>query len=190
MKGLPQEKKDHLKTLGYSDEQITSIDSLFVKKQADAESSGRESKETAPAEEGQSTENQGGVTETKTEVKEETVPVPFTAQDVAEAVGAVLQPILEKLSLYETALGVLAKELTAVKEHQGAVEQETIKATPAMSLKELMAQSVFGKVEAQIDGRSSLGKDKPKETQVESASVTGVPFLDRLIQANHTAVQQ
>jgi len=72
-----------------------------------------------------------------------------------------------------------AGDLKAIRDLQVA----TLKAnTPAESMDALKSMSAVGASSAKLDGRSSLAKDAPKETDSGNGSnVFGIPFLDNAI---------
>lgn len=174
---LAKEKVDHLKTLGYDDNGVAKIANLMESKQAEA--AGRESKETdvpvVPA----------VLEETPTVV----TPTPsLTAQEVAEAVGIVLTPIMAEIQSLKAELSDARKEITDMQAKEVMKDAQVISATPSLSLKELMSQHVFGKTEVQIDGRSALAKDKPVEKATTPEKTTGIAFIDALLAANKQQV--
>jgi hypothetical protein len=180
---LAKEKKDHLKALGYDETGVTKIENLMTSKQAEAE--GRESKEADVA--------QGGETKTDTPTTPVEVSVAtsaLTAAEVAEAVGAVLSPLMVEFQALKAEVATAQKEISDMKAKETQKDAQVISATPALSLKELMSQHVFGKVEAQVDGRSALAKDKPVEKAATPEQRTGIAFIDAIMAANKIQVAQ
>jgi len=53
--------------------------------------------------------------------------------------------------------------------------------TPRASLSDLVKMSVIGDDETRIDGRTSLAKEGPKETEPAQNGPIGIPFLDDMI---------
>jgi len=58
--------------------------------------------------------------------------------------------------------------------------KQVIEETPKASLK-ARAESIIGRKETRIDGRTTLGKDHPKETEAPIERATGIPFLDKML---------
>lgn len=59
--------------------------------------------------------------------------------------------------------------------------EEVIEQTPTASLKDIIVQSVIGKKETRVDGRTSEAKDAPKETDAEAEDgALGIPFLNQI----------
>jgi len=175
---LAKEKVDHLKTLGYDDTSVTKIANLMESKQTEA--AGRESKEADPVVVPAVAVEIPVVTATSTPS--------LTAQEVAEAVGAVMSPIMAELQALKAELSDARKEITHMQEKEATKDAHIISATPSLSLKELMSQHVFGKPEVQIDGRSALAKDKPVEKAATPEKTTGIAFIDALLAANKQQV--
>jgi len=102
---------------------------------------------------------------------EEETPNYVTAEEVVEAVGAYLKPIIDRLGALtsiEEALVEQGKEIKALQKSTEEKVKETIANTPAASLFDHFA-STIGSPETYIDGRSSLAKAGPKETKDEAA---------------------
>ena len=194
MKVLRDEQKAHLKELGFDDAAINRLETDLATKDATATEEGRANKE-ADTTEAEATET-APVAEDKGEVnKEQTDPgtVQFDGEalrnEFAQAIAAVMGPVLERLDAMDAkfaGVDTMVKELTSAKVKEA---EETVSATPALSLAELAMQAVFGEKskEAQIDGRSSLAKDSPKEKSADPTPVTGIPMLDNLIRSNVAA---
>lgn len=181
-KGLRADQREHLKSLAYTDEQLDQINATLQTKDNEASGEGREVKEA--------TDVDGGVIVEQTNPATVQNSADFGAllaahtKEIAEAVGGVMAPLLERLGVVEARLAeqdVLVKEMTA---QQAAQVAQAIEATPVMSVKELFNQAVFGGSAAQIDGRSALAKDTPKEKATTPAPVTGISFIDALMTAN------
>ena len=176
---LPKEKKDHLKALGYDDDRLGKIENLMTSKQAEAD--GRESKEATEAQGGEATSTETPVAVVEATTVTQATP---TAAEIAEAVGAVMSPFMAELQALKAEMADARKEISDIKVKETQKDAQVISATPAMSLKELMAQHVFGKAEAQVDGRSALAKDKPVEKAATPEAKTGISFIDAIMAAN------
>jgi len=124
-----------------------------------------------------------GEEEVVEESKEEEPPEYVTAEEVAEAVGAYLRPIIEQLGILPAIEEAIAEQGKSIKELQKSAEEqvkETIANTPAASLFDRIASSI-GSTETYIDGRSSLAKAGPKETEDEHNGPTHVPIINELM---------
>jgi hypothetical protein len=114
---------------------------------------------------------------------------PPSRREVADAFGTIFNEIksaneelAERVGTIEATLKELsttkAAEPTPVKEVKSASED-----VPGMGLYALISQSIIGKEAAVVDGRSSLAKDKPKESAPVESKV-GIPFIDRMLSGN------
>lgn len=182
IKGLTDQKREYLKTnFGYTDSQLDTIETNLIAKKEQAEAQGRESKEEK--------------SEVKVEVTVPPVletPAPEAGEfsvkeitqtiykEIAEGLGEVMKPLIDA----NMALGIQVKALTEeVNSMKAGAAKKTLEESPSLSFKELMAASVFGP-SAQINGNSSLAKDKPQETQDKAATaVTGIATIDAALQA-------
>ena len=124
--------------------------------------------------------------EDKKAAPEET-PNYVTAEQVVEAVGAILKPLFEEqraLVLFAESLGETvseqAEEIKALKKEQEAQLKETIANTPAASLFEQI-RSAVGAEETLVDGRVSLAKQGPKETLDDRDGPTSVGLINQLM---------
>lgn len=172
MKGLRPEQREYLKSVSYTDEQIDQIQAALQTKDATAAEEGRATKEATEGEE--------------TNAQTPNLEARFAQMntEVAEAVSAVIAPLVTRIDDLQAQVaeqGAKVKELT---QQAAAAAAATVEATPTMSLKELMLQAAYGSPAAQIDGRSKLAQDAPKEKAATPVSVTGVPLLDALMHAN------
>ena len=119
--------------------------------------------------------------------QEEDAPYP-TRKEVADGVAKVFLPLFqeqaEKIKSLETSIVKIAETLIALTE---ADEDKVIKAiqdTPMSSLTALLSQNMersVGNEKNKVDGRETLAKSKPKETKVETARMSPVPFLNDML---------
>ena len=95
----------------------------------------------------------------------------------------VLLPLEERL----TALESLKEQMAAFSKSEDARVAEQLAATPAASLAGLlrgaMGARAVGNKEARIDGRGSLAKSGPAETEAPDnvQPFTGVPFINAIL---------
>lgn len=172
---LSPEKRDYLSKAGLDEATISQIEASLAEKSKAAKDAGIEAKEQEPA------------------------PLPVTAdvqpavdyatrQEVADVFAGALKPLAEAIAALQSTLTTVQAEVKSLKESDEKKVAEKAAATPKASIAELIAQS-FGE-EARLDGRSTLAKAGPKQTQPDSAKYTGVPFLDGLINQTQQGVSQ
>jgi hypothetical protein len=112
----------------------------------------------------------------KEEVEE---PEYVTREEVKEGFGAlasVLREIMGKQDSIETSI----KSLERTDDEKF---EEKVELTPKASLKDHV-ESVIGKDETKVDGRSTLAKDGPEEKEAAVESRTGIPLLDNIQNRN------
>lgn len=111
-------------------------------------------------------------------------PISITVEDVAQAVGAHLKPLMEQVATLAERVQGLEKELTNLQKSDEAKVKEALRLTPASSL-HAMIGSVIGAEEAAVDGRTTLAKSGPTETHTEAGQPghTFVPFINDLMAA-------
>ena len=181
---IPQDKKGFLLAAGLTEDHITAIEADLEGKAKEAADAGLEFK---------ATETQPPVAQKDetTETVEVAPPAPapvaaLTAQDIATAVREVLLPLEERL----TALESLKEQMAAFSKSEDARVAEQLAATPAASLADLlrgagMTSRAVGNKDARIDGRGSLAKSGPAETEAPDGApqYTGVPFINSILSA-------
>lgn len=104
-----------------------------------------------------------------------------TRTEVAEAFGTILGELQVQMSELTEEVGKLAKELNTLKETDEDKIATAASNVPAASLAEMLAKSVIGRRETAVDGRTTLGKDKPKEAKSTEDPRVGIPFIDRML---------
>ena len=104
-------------------------------------------------------------------------PAYVTADEVAEAVGAYLKPIMEKLEALGQAAEEQAKSIKELKQGSEEKAADIIANTPAASLTDRIG-SVIGSPDTFVDGRTTLAKSGPQETEDENDKPTLVPLLN------------
>lgn len=160
---LSQEKRDYLSKAGLDEATISQIEQQLDEKAKAAKGAGLESKEQATP----------PVTETTADYA--------TRQEVADVFAGALKPLTDTLNALQTVMAGLQAEVKALKESDESKVVAKAAATPRASLSDLIAQSIIGNPAAQIDGRSSLAKAGPKQTEDTTKSFTGIPILDGYI---------
>jgi hypothetical protein len=195
---LSKEKKAELvEQWGISPELVSRLEAFNARKAKEAHQQDRESKEVEGTTE-QTTEAQAEavaesqVAEQVEEVQKEAEPVEAESQP-EEVESSTLKELEANQGQMITAMLQISEAINAVKERldafeavkaQEASEEKSIKQTPLASLMgSLINKSVVGNDEARVDGRESLAKDTPQETEAEVPQVTPVPFLNQIIAA-------
>lgn len=179
---IPEAKKKALvDQWGMSAETLAQLETINAKTAEEAENKGLERKEEAPVEEVKTEEPVAPPVE---EVKEETplLDQPPTRQEIADAVAAILVPLVDEVKALRGEMNVMKETLAAKEKTSEDAVVEKIKETPLASLAALMTQRVIGNSDTQIDGRSELAKSHPKETSQKTP--TGIPFLDNMLTAD------
>lgn len=177
--GLNPDKKQYLVQAGLSSEVIAELEKTLATKKEAADNAGLESKESTPAE---------PTAETPAETP--TQPAYVTAQEVADAVTSVIAPFTEALTAVTSQLAAMQAEVKALKQSDEEKIAEKSSATPRASLQALLAHSIGGMAEAQIDGRTTLAKAGPKQAPQEAEAVTGMTYIDKLIAQSRAEVAQ
>jgi hypothetical protein len=127
-------------------------------------------------------------TEVDTETADETPvdePTAGTEEDVATPDTVEIAHVLEEVMKSVVNLSERIKEIDATVKELKLNDAEKISqkqaATPLASMAELMNLSVLGKAETRVDGRTTFGKDAPKEVEPEVETRSGIPFIDAMI---------
>lgn len=199
---IPQKKKDALiNQFGLSEKVLATIESLNETDAEKAVEAGIESKEKnedgapeteAAVADATQTESVSDETsseeETTEEASKETEPSGGWRKEVAESMTKFFLPILEKqnerIEVLENALTKAINELVSLRESDEDKIVKTLQDTPGASLAAMLSQNfrAVGNKEAQVDGRTSLSKQGPKEAEVHAITPrTAVPFLDDII---------
>jgi len=166
-KMIPEEKKEYFRLVGMTDEAISALEVDMGDKAKEAE--GLEFKEADVVEEPTETP----VVEEPGE--EEAVPAYATREEVAEAIVETVQPIVEAMS-------AIAEGMKELKKSDETKIAEVAQDIPAASIGAIIAKqwSVVGTDGAKVDGRTTEGKDGPKETEPTKAN-TGIGFIDSML---------
>lgn len=177
--GLSPEKRKYLEQVNLPESVIAELEATLASKKEAANDAGLESKETTPAE---------PTAETPAETP--TQPAYVTAQEVADAMAGVIAPFTEALTAVTSQLAAMQAEVKALKQSDEEKIAEKSSATPRASLQALLAHSIGGMAEAQIDGRTTLAKAGPKQAPQEAEAVTGMTYIDKLIAQSRAEVAQ
>ena len=122
-----------------------------------------------------------------TEVKSDEPAV--TREELADVFAALIKSNQEAVSSLESRIAELEVEIKQLKKTDVEKIAEIKEQTPTDSLSSLIRSRIVGDEDARVDGRTSLAKEGPEETQRKSNAFTGSPFLNSLMAgATQTAV--
>lgn len=198
---IPEEKKEHLRTLGYSDDVIARIEGGVEKASTALNEAGIESKDKKEDTVAEVVEEQADqavspatTTETVEDAEEGSVESTEDAKEVtlkeeiAQVIGQTLSPLIEATNALSAQNEQLQKQVNDLSERLKNYEREDSEKvgelkenTPARSLAELVSMSLIGNKEARVHGNSSLAKDGPAEKEQEAPNVTPVGFVNSII---------
>lgn len=182
---LNQQKKQHLLSVGFSEDDLLRLEAGLKETAALAVQAGIESKESdsAPSTEEEKEEVVESVKENDA-VAEEVVasdsPSYLTMEEAKSAFLALAESINEIATALNGKFDNLVAEVKSLKEQQVIADQKAKEGTPSLSLSELIAQAAFNSKSAEVDGRSALAKSKPQVAKAPATKITGVPFIDSL----------
>lgn len=197
---IPDEKRKALISWGMPQEMIDMLEQVNKGVAKEAEAAGIEHKEKEVAEaaptaetvaeppkeevvQGTTEETPAAVEAEKTEevveesAEEKALNQPPTRKELAEAISAVILPVLQEQGMQ---IKELTEKLNAMQKTEEEKVKETIASTPLASLTALLQDSIIGRKEAQVDGRDELVKGRPAETTAVERKI-GIPFLDTMI---------
>jgi hypothetical protein len=169
MKGIPEEKREHLLSVGLTDEKIDEIETDLEGKASKADEAGLEFKNAPEDPEVEATKEvpEGETTEEKEEIEVDDLTLPASRQEVLEA----MKPITDSIVMMNEALqGLTATDEVKVK--------KVAEDTPTFSIAHMVSEnlSVIGKEEAETDKA-----DGPIENETDEKSITGVPWIDTML---------
>jgi hypothetical protein len=174
-KMIPEKKKDYLKKVGLTDEAIKGIEDGLSAAAKKANEAGIESKEKETvevrADEVKTTEV---VTETEKPV-EKSVESPVEEVSDNDILIAALAEFNKSMKAFTEGINV---QIAEIKKEVSDAKETAVLATPRASLDELVINSIIGKKETAVDGRTVT---KPKETKATVPDFTGVGFVDEMI---------
>lgn len=191
---LPDQKKQYLKDMGYSDEQIASIEGGVAAVGKEARESGVESKEantTPPATETTetpTTDAQSTETETPKEEADkgkEVVSEFLTKEEFTSTVAEAL--LINNTELLKQVQALVEKALAPISERVDTLtkEQSDLNVTPTASLGAIIAQrmTAIGNKDAQLRKDSNLSKQAPEETPADAPKTvnTGNAVIDTFV---------
>lgn len=183
---IPDEKKQALiQKWGLKPELLEELEALNAEDAKKAVAAGVERKEqtveqTPPAQ----PEKDKQVSEPQVPQPPTPAEQPVTRQEIADAIAAVVVPMIEttnkNVTTLEATLTTLTKELETLKQ---ADEEKIVKQAsgiPAASLSALIFQRVVGNDKTTVKDGDPLANSKPKEAETPKGN-TGIAFLDTLL---------
>lgn len=184
---ISQEKKDKLAEFGVNNNMLSGIEANNQEVSKQADELNLERKEETPLDE--STKEETPVDEKKEDTKDTSV----FSKEQAEELGDVFKILSEKItkSVLEQVKEVLAPIAEKLDADEKTLEKEfedRIKSTPPASLQawiygdDINLKSATDASETKVDGRTTLGKDSPSETdEKEFVMNSGDGFADSLM---------
>ena len=111
-----------------------------------------------------------------------------TKQEVADAINAVMGPMMTTINSLTQSLESVTKELNELRQEDAVKIAQTKEVTPSMSLIDLIHRgNVIGKDATRIDGRTVKAKEGPVETEAPVSQRTMIPFVNNIISKNGQA---
>jgi hypothetical protein len=169
---IPEQKLEELRAVGFD---VDALAARLEEGKGKAEGEERESKETKEevVESVAETDAPQETTETPETVSE--APPALTAEDIATAFTAAVQPVIERVEAIEGRIKELAEP--------DDTEEKELDLTPAMSLTAMMKSAVIGQEAAQVDGRKAR-HDGPTETKGQNPGAalnSGQELMDDIV---------
>jgi len=181
---IPETKRDALVSeWGLDPEKLAQLEALNAQTASDAKEAGLEFKEETETE---TPEAEVETTEVATEIPDEqATEVSYaTREEVAEALVQTHTPLIEAVQNLAAQVVALGEEVKSLKRTDDEKVAEKASLTPAASVMDWFKLRAVGSAEAKVDGRTELGKAKPKETEVPKPKVHPIPFINEMLTAN------
>lgn len=172
---IPDEKKEHLRALGFTDERITQLEAELEGKAKEADAAGLETKDAPPA------------AVDATPAPE--APAGPNADEVAQAIAAAVKPLLEQMTAQAQTVTALAETVKALKADEDKKLEAKAAATPGASLRDLVARAI-GDNATKVAADDPLATKGPKQTDPTTESITGIPFIDAQIRRSSAGLQK
>lgn len=185
---IPKDKRDALiNDWGMKPELLARLEATNSEEADEALGKGMEHKDTEDVPEKQAHEDvkEAEVTEevtdevTEPETGSDNLDLPPTRQEVADAVGSILQPFVERVDQLTGRIEAIGKEMESVKGRQEDDLADTLKDIPAASLSSILAERVIGNRQVEVKEEDDLNEKKPAEADTRGR--TGIPFLDEIL---------
>lgn len=184
---LSQEKRNYLKEVaGLPEEAIARIEAGLASKAKAAQDAGLEFKEADVVE--------SVVAEVIAE-KPQAAPaaeLPLTRAEVAEAIAGVMEGFAAQIRALTEGMTALTATVKELKQADATKIAEAAAVTPPASLAAMIAQQfrAVGAEETRIDGRSTLAKSKPQETQPTATGPTPFSIINEFVAMSRNGQSQ
>lgn len=196
---IDKKKRDILENQwGISPTTLDAVEEANKLMKQGAETVGLESKEIAEevveeivavVAEPEAAKDEPEIEEVAKEITEEvTKETDITREEIAEGINSAIAPINEFLTKQSELLQSLVDSVDGLKATETEKIEKTLGETPVASIASLIQGfSAIGNSATQIDGRTTLAKSMPEQTQPEDTTVgkTGINFLDNLISSSN-----
>ena len=210
---LPDAKKDYLRQLGYSDEQIADKEALMASKAVEAEEAKLDFKEkdvkdadvaeTETTEEETQTEEETADVETEEQESEAETDTDEEKKELQELVAVIQKEIAVPLgdaikTVAEAVVGLTerVKGLETVEEKQKSAMDLVLSLTPPEALAGRLARELAasGSKDTIVRKNSAIAKDAPEETETNEEGIplvnSGNPFIDGIVSSVVQATNQ
>jgi len=144
-----------------------------------------EHKEASLEEPVEETKDEEPATEPEPEPDQEPEPE-FVSAEEGRALAQAIHDLAQVVQEMSKGLGEVKDMVSGLQESDEAKIAKQVEGTPAASILEILAggvspQSVIGQDEARVDGRTSLAKGGPKETEAGAKGPSMVPIINQMI---------
>jgi hypothetical protein len=202
---IPTKKREtFVKEWGFSPDLLDKLEQQNAQDAQKAANEGRESKEkteqTAETEENSTTTTTADAAQEQADQSEQTTDSTPDSdktagqeedalnqspsrREIADAFGGIFAEMKETLEKLSTRVEEIGSEVKEVKTSEEDRISKAASSIPPASLGALLAHRIVGSRDAVVDGRTSLARSKPKETD-DAPGTTGIPFIDRMINDN------
>ena len=160
MKQVTEEQKKLLVEMNFSEDEISAVEAIRKEVNPDV----KEKEEVASEE----------TVETESVEKEDESPL-------RDEVATALTDLAGSVKTLSDIITIIKKDVEDLKATDETKIAQKAEDTPRASLSDLVKMSVIGDDETRIDGRTSLAKEGPKETEPAQNGPIGIPFLDDMI---------
>ena len=167
MKQVTEEQKKLLVEMEFSEDQISQLEGL--RKEIDPDL--KEKEEVLPE-------------APKVEAKSNSEPDSIEEKDspLRDEVATALTDLAGSVKALSDIVTVIKTDVDTLKQSDESKIAEKTQDTPRASLADLVRMSVIGEDSpARIDGRTTLAKDGPQETEPDLPTISGISFIDDMI---------
>lgn len=179
--GVPEDKLEELEASNQRKAQKASEAGLEHKEESQEEEAATQTEpDTSAASDEEPAANVEETDETPDETKEEEEEAgdedaPVTRKEIVGALAEVINPMIERIEGVE-------KSVAALQEEDEEKIGEKAADAPQASLAAMLAKSIIGSDETRVDGRSTLGRSAPEETEVKADTpASSIPFVQSIL---------